>query len=574
MIRIKIGNAANLPLNGQNVKTKLYFFSLSSLRFLNFTTQCTGNGVNACFDTDFYVPFFRCRYLSFTIYSSKFLKNDTFLGRVDIDFFKFLCDNSIESFFSSASYSIKHKFQITSCKSDSYLTLEFSFIPEKYNPISFEKIKSPFFHVYSTYSPPLPPKYSLNPELPVEIELFQAFPLTPTAEDRKNRIKNGIYFTLTKENSWDEIGSSTMNNIVPCPSGITQVHTFQTHLINNKTELFILNVSNYCGTVTLNFVGDEKGKNKSFPDGEYFVSKSSDDTELDRFHTIDIQVERNKKYVVPFFIYYMFPRLFGGKTINNFPILTFDKSTQFSEASFQTQLLSELLKINTNWNEYKFFRAIVIPSSQKVSLLKILNEFHLPSNMNLKLYVGGSAKNYQNNVTLSGYWTPFFIVFDSKSGRRCEDIEKSLVSPTNMRNCNPAVNYMEKQIYGFVWTFSVDLNLDSIDSNKMIVLCVKTGAKLENCSPPGSLTILDAHNGTLLLRKQITVNAGGSRFGTFLRFMFSEDGWDIFPMFKFFPDVEKMNFYVDSLHRNNWNAAEQPAQISIGTDITELNALQ
>ena len=35
-----------------------------------------------------------------------------------------------------------HKFQITSCKSSSsYLTLEFSFIPEKYNPIPFEKIK-------------------------------------------------------------------------------------------------------------------------------------------------------------------------------------------------------------------------------------------------------------------------------------------------------------------------------------------------------------------------------------------------------------------------------------------------
>lgn len=161
MIRIKIGNAENLPLNGPNVKTKLYFFSLSSIRYMNFSAKCSGNGVNSCFDANFYVPFFRCRYLSFTLYSSKFLKNDTFLGRVDIDFYQFLNDNSIDLFFSSPSYSITHKFQITSCKS-SYLTLEFSFIPEKYNSIPFEKIKSPFFHVYCTYSPPIKPKNIQN----------------------------------------------------------------------------------------------------------------------------------------------------------------------------------------------------------------------------------------------------------------------------------------------------------------------------------------------------------------------------------------------------------------------------
>lgn len=362
-----------------------------------------------------------------------------------------------------------------------------------------------------------------------------------------------------------------MKNFVPCPSGITQVHTIQKNLINNKVELFILNVFDYCGKVTLNFVGDENGKYKFFPDGEYFVSKSSSDTEFGRFYKVDIDVERNKKYVVPFFIYYMMPRFFEGKTINNFPILTVDKSTtEFSEASFEFQLLNELLKINTKWNDCKFFRAIVLPSSQKVSLSKILNEFQLPSNMNLKLYMGGSCKNYQNNVTLSGYWTPTFIVFDSKSGKRCEDIEKSLVSSPNMKNCNPAVNYLQKQIYGFVWTFCVDLNLDSIETDKIIILCVKTGAKLENCEPPGSLTILDAHHEKLLFRKQITVNNGGSRFGTCLRFQFCEDGWDFVPMFKFFPDIEKMNVYVDSLRRNNWNAVEQNTQISIGADITEI----
>ena len=76
-----------------------------------------------------------------------------------------------------------------------------------------------------------------------------------------------------------------------------------------------------------------------------------------------------------------------------------------------------------------------------------------------------------------------------------------------MKDCNPAVNYLKKQIFGFVWTFCVNLNFDQIDSNKVIIFCVKTGAKLEYCLPPGSLTIVDAYKENLLFRKQIIMQS-------------------------------------------------------------------
>ena len=557
MIHIKVLKAENLPLLAdQPTKTKLYFFSLSSLPYMNFTTKNSKKTADPIFDADIYIPFFKCRLLSFTLYTSKSLKNDIFIGRVDIDINQFLTQNSIENVYVFPFGPIKHKFPITSCQSpNSYLTIEFSFIPPSYESINFDKIKSDYFHVYASYSPPLKVNYSQNSELPVEIELFQSFPVFQTDDDKKHKIQNGVYFTLDKENSWDEVGFSTMKNFVPCPTGISQIQTFSLFSINGKAEVFILNVGNYSGTVDLHFVAENKGKFETFSDRDYFVSKSSENA-IYEFKRIQLTVEKNKKYVVPLCILYNYPRLFSGQPLNEIPSFSFNKS----DTNYHTQILNEILKIVPNqiipglpdWRKSNFFKAYIIPCSQKVSLSKTLNEFQLPPNANLKVYVGGSCKNYTNNFTLSGYWKPTFIVFDSKSGERCNELENFLVSEQNMKDCNPAVNYLKKQIFGFVWTFCVNLNFDQIDSNKVIIFCVKTGAKLENCLPPGSLTIVDAYKENLLFRKQINVNEGESKFATCLRFQFSDDGWDFVPMFEFFPDEEQMNSFVSSLNRNNW----------------------
>lgn len=509
--------------------------------------------------------------MSFTLYSSRSLKDDIYIGRVDIDLNKFLTENSIEDVYNLPIGPLKQKFVINP-KKNSFLTVEISFISTKYEPINFDKIKSDIFHVFLTYSPPLKVKYGEISELPVEVELFQSFPVFQTDDDRKNKIQKGVYFTLDKENTWDEVGFSTMKKFVPCPTGISQIQTLSLSLINGKAEVFILNVSDYNGTVTLHFVSEKKGKFQSFHDCDYFVPKNSD-CEISEFHKIDVVVEKNKKYVVPLCINYIYPRLFGGQTLNNFPQFSFEKS----DVNYQRQILNEILKIvpnkiisgQPNWTNCNFSKTYVIPYSQKVSLSRILNDFQLPPNMNFKAYVGGSAKNYTNNVTFSGYWTPTFIVFDSKSGNRCHELERNLVSESNMRNCNPAVNYLKKQIFGFVWTFCVDLNFDQIESNKVIVFCVKTGATLENCFPPGSLTIVDANKGNLLLRKQINVNAGKSKCATCLIFQFSEDGWDLIPLFEFFKEEEEMNDFVNELHKNKWNTKESFKKQIIDAGINE-----
>lgn len=578
MIHIKVLNAENLPLVfGQPTKTKLYFFSLSSMRYMNYVTKCSENTANPTFDADVYVPFYRCRLLSFSIYSSKLLKDDIFIGRVDIDLLQFLSQNSAQNIYIYPFGPIKQRFLIISSQSsNSYLTIEFSFMTAPYQQINFEKIKSDYFHVFTTYSPPLKINYSQISEPPVEIELFQSFPVFQTDEDKKKRIQNGVYFTLNKENSWDEVGFSTMKNFVVCPTGISQIQTFNLQSINGKAEVLILNVFDYTGTVTLHFVAEKKGKFESFSDDDYFLSKSSDN-KIFEFRKIDVNVEKNKKYIVPLCIIYMYPRIFGGQTLNNFPLF----SCQKSDDNYQTQILNEILKISpsqmvsfqniekSNWKSCHFFKTYVIPSSQKVSLSKILNEFQLPPNMKFSIYIGGSAKNFRNNFTFSGYWTPTFLVFDSKSRSRCSELENSLVSEANMRNSNPAVNYFRKQIFGLIWTFCVDFDLDKIDSNKVIILCVKTGSSLDNCFPPGSLTIVDSNKGNLLFRKQINVSAKNVKFATCLRFQFSEDGWDFVPMFEFFQDELQMTSAVDELYKNNWNVDKSLSKRVIDAGIIE-----
>lgn len=557
MLRVKVINAEKLPLsNNQPPKTKLCFSSISSLRFMNCISKITESTTSPYYNVDTYIPFFRCGTLSFTIYSVRPLKEDELIGRVDINFPKFLIEHSIENFESTPFEPIKQTFPITSCVSSrACLTIEFSSVALTYNPISFDKLRSPFFNVFTTYSPPV----QFDSKLPVEIELFQAFPVMQTEEDKKSHVHNGIYYYLTKDNTWDEVGFSTNENCIAYPTGKTQLQTCMLNLINDKAEVFVLNVGDYTGTITVNFIGGHKGKFKTFSEGECYVSKSSD-FEIDRFLELQIKVEKNKKYVVPVLITDLSQKLPNGQIVNEFPLLEFEKNSDFSEEQLEKQILDEILKINTNWQKTNFSKASIIPSSQKVSLSKILNEHQLPPVMNFKVYMGGSAKNYQNNITLSSYWTPTFIVLDSKSGTRCTEIEESLVSDENMKNCKPAVNYLKKQIYGSVWTFCVDLNLDSIGPEKVVVLCVKSGSVLENSQPPGSLTIVDAEKGTLLLRKHIVVDKGEkSHFGTCLRFQRAEGGWEAVPMFEFFSEEEKMISYVDSLYKNDWKQIVEEA---------------
>lgn len=559
MIHIRVLEAENLPVyNNQLRKTSISCFSISSYRYYYGTFKSKDKTTHPSWNGEFDVDLFRLIELNFTLYGTRFLSKDVFLGNVSIDFIQFISKPPGNQIINGPDCSIRYEFPINCNSQNAVLSLSFSFTPKIYRPIEFNpsSYSKNNIHLWATFSPPIQ-----NFETPVDIELLQAFQI----EDDTSETQFGIYYNLTKETPFECIGKSSTPYRFVGPTGLTQIHSFSIPRMNKKYTFFILNVTNYSGKVTLNFILDPKGKIEHFEDRNYMQPRNSQ--EVGTIRTIDVEVQPNMKFCVPYFLYFEYHEF--KKNVFEFiqceTVKNFDKSkflndkTQFdysdkvrSEIEYHSEIMKNVQSIPENEN-INFLRTNILPLSEKVSLSKTIEDFHLQPDSNIRIYVGGSKTFTMGNDAYTDFWNQGFIVYDKNTGQRCPELSESLTSkPISQYSSNFVKSFLLQKLK---WNSILTLNLNQIGSDKILVYYISASSSdLQEAFPPGFFLISHFVNEseTLLFRNPIYSDLRESHFAICFRFEFSENEWKIIPMRYYFKDKNEMNFVLDSMHANNW----------------------
>lgn len=552
MIQVQVVNAENLPVPTKSErKTKIFCFSTSACHYFYDAYKNDLNTRNPTWNCTFDVDLFRCSILTFRIYSSRLLSRDIFLGSVEIDFFTFLNQSPGDEILKDPYGSVSCGFPLTSCSShNAILNLSFLYVPKVYPPIQIKEISKPFIHIWTTFTPSPP-----NIENIVEVELLQAL----TIKEKKNEY--GFYFHFNKFYPWESVGYSSSSKSILGQTGYTQIHTLFPERISGKYNFFILNVGNYSGIVTLNFVAEKSGKQKFLKEGTFQVPKTRK-PQIGTIKTIDVHVEPNKKYCVP--LYFFYEKKFFSEKIefNEFPLITAnmltnseenDQKTDFTDfMSYENMFNSAIIEV-APLNDVHFLKTFVMPTSEKVSIQKLFQEFDIQFNSKIRIYINGSTTHNSGNNSHTDFWTPSFVIYDNMTGQRCPEISKELKKKPKMHT-----RFFDKNVLGNDWHYFVDLNLDEIGIDKTIVFNIYCVSTLESACPPGMLLIthVNADNGdddvTILMRNVIYTDSCDTRSACFFRLEFIEDSWFIIPMRLCCKEGKKLDFILDSLYRMNW----------------------
>lgn len=560
MIHVKVIKAEHLTESKKNYsKTKILCFSSSSRDYYcdKFKNREKVNTTH--WNGEFDVSLFKASNLSFIIFGSKMLSKGKkkFLGRVDVDVCKLFTEDAVKQIISDPKTIYECKFPIKSSESqNATLTLAFSYKPTVYKQIEFKDISKPTIHFWTSYDPPI--EITETEKMPVEIELFQG----ELINDRQNGEMNIFFTNFNKYTTWQSVGNSSCNLVVPLQNGLTQVHSFKLSRVAGKYEFFLLNVSNYSGNVTLNFVEEKRGKLKKFKDGSYFTIKSGKEN-VGIIKTISVKVESNKLYCLPIFMFY--DKKFVEKTMNfvSFPAVNCDvnlengiKEHEYSDVfSSKIELFNQIFeKARESIPELKevnFLRVNALPQMESISLPKTIKDYNIPPTNNIRIYLGGSTTvESQDQQTTANYWKPFFIVYDAKTGKKNQDISDQLVSYTAKDVKFPA----GKNAQGLKAHTTLTFNLDKVGTENIIVFGINCRSTLITANPPGFFLIshVDNENDTLLFRENVFPDEK-VHYEVCFRFFYYDNEWKIAPIRKFFADSKETYTYVDNLQASNWN---------------------
>lgn len=541
MIHIKIIKAENLPIiTGSVRKTKICCFSCSSFRYLLGEFKNNENTTNPEWNAEFDVDLFRAVTLSFCLYSSRFFSQDVFLGRVDIDLLKYFQSESGKQIINSPQNCIECKFPLTSCSSsNSILTLSFSYIPITYRPIKFDQIPDPVIHLWASFNPPIELNDQLS-ESPIEIDILQAYPI----KDEKGEFSQGLYYNFDKSTSWEAIGGSSLSKYFYGPTGLTQIHSFKMPRIEKYYEFFVLNVSNYTGIVTLNFIAEPRGDIKTVQDG-HCVIPCKNMNQIGVIQTIDVSCEPNKKYCAPIYMKYEIEaRFFYRKyyLFNDFTSLNTEKDSEIN-----TQIIEKAKELIPMIKDVNFVQTKTLTNIEKVSLSKTCQEFKIESNSNLRVYVGGSNVVYDNDGDDVYNWHPNFIIYDKETHQKCPEINKQIKNLTQKQ-------LKSNKIYNFRWNFCNDINLNQFDTNKIIIFIISCTNPLETSNNDGYFLIsqVNDNNETLLFRNMVYADGYCSSYATCFRLEYIDEDWNICPMRHYFQKKDQMEKAIDSMISNDW----------------------
>lgn len=561
MIHIRVLQAQNIPVyNNQHRKTLISCFSISSYRYFYGSFKSKEKTTEPSWNAEFDADLFRLIELNFSLYGTRFMSKNVFLGNVNIDFIDFLSKPPGNQILSGPEISIRFEFPITTfTPSNAFLSLAFSFTPTIYRPIEFNPsfYTNYFIHLWPTFNPPLQ-----NQESPVEIELLQAFHF----EEEKSDIQYGIFYNLNKDTPFESIGKSSTPRYFIGPTGLTTLHSFSVPRLNGKYTFFILNVSQFSGTVTLNFVSEQKGDYFHFDDKNFMRPKNSQ--KIGTIRTIDVNVQANMKYLVPFYLFFETNEFKRNTFEFNecTTIATVDRSTlqpsvDYSDRlrqdiEFHSKIMQNVQSIPDN-EEIHFLRTTVLPNVEPVSLTKTLQDFNLQSDCELRVYVGGAKIYYSgNSSSYTDFWNQSFVVYDKKTGERCPELIEELTSkPISQFTTNFPTSFLPIH---FRWNSILNVNLNKIGKDKILVYLVSSSSDLQEACPRGFFMISHLLNETetLLFRNMIHADLRETHYAICFRFEYIDDDWKIIPMRKYFKDKNEMNFVLDLMRTNNWAVPE------------------
>lgn len=567
MLHIRVVSAQNLPVPTKKIrKTKIYCFSYSSRRYFYDSFKSKEKTTDPKFEGEFDLDLFRAVNLSFTIFSSRLLSKDVFLGRVDIDVCNFLSSQQGMQIMRSPHSIVQVQFPITHCESqNATLLISFSYSPSIYNSVEFKDLSKPTIHFWVTYNPPL--EITNNEQIPVEIELLEA----SLYDDRKSGDLNVFFTNLNKYCNWETVGNSSNNHVFPSPSGVTQVHTFALSRVSDCYVFFILNVNNYAGTVTINFIEEKKDKTKNFQDGPYFEVDSKKD-QIGTVKTVSLQVEPNKKFCAPLFMFYEKKTFSKKLEFNQFPVVSFDKSKMANEndttveysdiissqTPFHAEIMQQVRNTISELKDSNFMRLNALTNSVPISISKTIRDFNLQVSNRIRIYVGGATTEQEqhnsNQPPVTNYWEPKFIVYDANNHARCPAISSALESNPNKETSFSA----GKNFMGFKAHTVVDLDLSQVGNDKIVVFCIHCQSCLNMANPPGFflITHFDGNQEMLLFRAPFYVDQSNVHDALCLRFENIVNDWKIIPMRRYFKDGKQMDSMVDTLNANKWETPE------------------
>lgn len=490
MITIRVIEAKNLPIyNNHMRKTIISCFSFSSYPYFYGSFKNRKKTINPQWNCEINIDLFRLIDLSFSIYGYRYSKEDFFIGIVNLNFIQFISKPQINQILSSPGSLFQQEFPISSCKSpNASLLLSFSYSPIVYRPIQFNPSAylDTTIHVWSSYSPAIE-----NDSNPVEIELLQSFYF-----QKKNGLSQyGIFYTLNKETSWGSVGKSTKSKCFFGQTGQSQVHSLSVSKLSGKHTFFILNVFDYSGKVTLNFVSEKRGKNHIFED-VIFIKPKKKHPKMGLIKSFEINVQSNKKFCIPFYLFYKVnsaqsysyefsqfesePIVFDKSTVHNYTNLNYSDRIS-SEIQFNSQIVERMHSIQ-NLENVNFLRTNILPTDSQISLTKTLQDYKLKPDSELRIYVSGSQTISTQNGTFHDYWSQDFIVYNKETGTKVPHISEMLRSfQFNEYSSHLSNSFLPTS---FKCNFIQTLNLNQIGKENILIYYVYSNSPFGAAYPP------------------------------------------------------------------------------------------
>lgn len=549
MINVRVLEAKNLPiLNDHLRKTIVSCFSYSSYRYYYGSYKSKGKSTNPKLDFDFNVDLFKLIQLRFDIYGYRSMNDDFYIGYTTINFNQFISESPGDQILNNPGSSIQKEFPIISTfTKDSKLTLIFTYLPNIYHPIKFKPSydTNSILHIWATFSP-----NQDHANNPAEIELLQAIPIP----DDKNIDRIGYFYNLSKENSWESVGRSSLDRYFLGPTGPTQVHSLSLPKLDGKYTFFILDVADFSGKISLNFAYENSGDFAHFAD-KCFIKTKKNNQSIGIIKTIDVDVEPNKKYLVPYYFFiemnsmkmteYEFNRFLSEKDE-----ITFDKSKILKnicldytdrlslESEFHSKIIKKAQTI-PNLEKINFLRTNILPLYKSVSLSKLLCDYKLKDASNIRFYVGGSTTNTAGMAAYVDPWKQNFIAYDKTHGQINSEI--SMMIEDQLKSDYQDMKLISKLPGKVNWNSIISLNLNQIDKDTVLTYYVYCNSYLLNAFPSGFFLIsqYEDKKETLLFRNTIFADSWKSHYAICCRLEYIDDEWKIYPMRKYF-ETEKL----------------------------------
>lgn len=542
MIKIKVLHAINIKFPKDKIKkTKIECFASSSIKYFYGLFTSNKKTGNPQWNSEIEISSIHASTINFILYSSSFISNKVQLGTVDINLYSFFNQEGKQIINNSNEY-IQFQFPI-STQEASFLYLSFCYTEKVYKPISFSDINRPILHFWITSSLQCEFDGSYSP---IELEITQLIRRYNISNLKSN--EKWLYSHCDKFVSWKTTGVNFSETPVFVGSQFSQIYSFDAYKITNIFNFLILNVSNYAGKVTLNFLAE-----RYMP----FLSVV-DDSQIGMIKTIDINVEPNKKYAVPFYLFltYTFDNHKYSYNLQIEPILfndiIYDKpqieqnqenfdDLEDQEIHIHHEIISRAQEIIEPLQNSQISIINSIPYCKKVLLYKKLNKLGLQINPNIRFYV---FKNVHNADT-TFYYYPFFFIIDKKSHQRCKDIESKLLKKPNYKF--KSFRY-HKQL-NFSYNLFVDLNLNEVGVDKIIFFNMKLNAELEYYSfGQYWISHFDNEEETLLFENYITGEKNKNfHKAILLKFDYVDNDWVISPINQYFEHKKDLKAQINFL---------------------------